>query len=98
MQFGQSLISLGHFASEDIKDKVCVHVHWLWNGFLDLYFVHLQLSQLAAKKTDLLTVWERRKKEFEECLEYVTFLREIEHMENWIAKQEVLYMNVHIPI
>lgn len=46
---------------------------------------------LSEEKAGLLALWEERRKEFEQCHELQTFLRDAEQMDNWMAKQEVSY-------
>lgn len=48
---------------------------------------------LSEEKVGLLALWEERRKEFEQCHELQTFLRDAEQMDNWMAKQEVSYSN-----
>lgn len=49
----------------------------------------VQLVSLTEEKTDLLSLWERRKKEFDQCYELQLFLWDVEQLENWIATQKV---------
>lgn len=48
-----------------------------------------QLISLSLEKSGLLSLWEERKKEFEQCHELQVFMRDAEQIENWMAKQEV---------
>ena len=67
-QFGQSLLSSGHFASEEVK-------------------THLQ--SLAGKRAALLTSWQERQAQFEQCMELQVFTRDTDQVDSWMAKQEV---------
>lgn len=49
------------------------------------------MEKLAGGKGDLLSLWNQRKIEFDQCNELMVFIREVEQMENWIAKQEVIH-------
>lgn len=95
-QFGQTLISSGHFASEEVRKEVSVIIHSL-KIYGELYshtsiIIHAttrQLQSLSSEKAQLRSLWEERKDQFEQCLDLQLFMRDADQADNWMAKQEV---------
>ena len=42
-----------------------------------------------TEKSELLKLWEERKVEFDQCMELQVWLRDADHADAWMAKQEV---------
>ena len=106
-QFGQSLISAGHYASEEVKEKVrskfsnqkFCSTHKVAVTFTySLLHAHsasrTQLQSLVSEKASLLSLWVQRNAQFDQCMELQLFMRDAEQTDNWMAKQEVRILSL----
>lgn len=57
------------------------------NSILFVYF--FQLASLESEKLELLELWEKRRVQFEQCMELQLFNRDCEHANATMTKQEV---------
>lgn len=54
-----------------------------------LFFYVFQLASLESEKLELLELWEKRRVQFEQCMELQLFNRDCEHANATMTKQEV---------
>ncbi|XP_016403777.1 spectrin alpha chain, non-erythrocytic 1-like [Sinocyclocheilus rhinocerous] len=76
---GQALLNTGHYASEEVKEKVS-----------DLCIF---LGILSEEKVSLLELWELRRQQYEQCMDLQLFYRDTEQVDNWMSKQEAFLLN-----
>lgn len=57
--------------------------------YFDLFSDCFQLTSLETEKMELLELWEKRRVQFEQCMELQLFNRDCEHADATMTKQEV---------
>lgn len=101
---GQTLLNTGHYASEEVKEKVVSRLYVLLCDILTylekklkcimpIWFMVscMQLGILSEEKESLLELWEVRRQQYEQCMDLQLFYRDTEQVDNWMSKQEVTW-------
>ncbi|CAF90368.1 unnamed protein product [Tetraodon nigroviridis] len=97
---GQALVNTGHYASEEVKEKVglppdCPQTAGVVFSCVSrvCVCVRVQLGILSEEKEALLNLWEVRRQQYEQCMDLQLFYRDTEQVDNWMSKQEAFLLN-----
>ncbi|KAG8554929.1 hypothetical protein GDO81_003933 [Engystomops pustulosus] len=55
--------------------------------------VREKITILAEERTSLLELWDRRRQQYEQCMDLQLFYRDTEQVDNWMSKQEAFLLN-----
>ncbi len=55
-----------------------------------------KLYQLTEEKTSLLQLWEERRIQYEQCMDYQLFYRDLEQADAWMVKQEAFLSSADV--